>query len=488
MARVCWNLICVALSSVLLSGCGETTPPAQTNLGPEGATLTLANGAVVIIVPAEAVSEPVLITVDAASNVPSSPLLVAGTAFEIGPSGLQFAAPVSLSIRYQGLTLPQDVRPEELRVNRVSANAWVELSGSGVDSQGGTVSVQISGLSVFGLVAVPADSVIVEPSALFLAGGQSSQLSATPLDADGNTLPDRAVSWSSSASAIASVDQNGLVTAVGQGNATITAMVEEVSGSAAVQVTAAAVWFQETYDNYQSTAELESDPRNIYDVDSAADGEGTISLDTTVQHPQGIFNNALSIFIPAQACGNEPRYGKNLSFPDAATDQPRELWIEMYIRFTSNWTTVNGCSGNEDHKTIFFGSNASSNRWELKFGQNNGSYIGVRGQVEVTVFRDSRDVQGDNSPIPASRYWDGQWHQIRAHLKMNSATGVADGALEFWLDGQKTHEAVNVDLQMGPGHFTGFALGRNINQSPQQDQTFWFGDILVWISNPNWEF
>jgi len=67
--------------------------------------------------------------------------------------------------------------------------------------------------------------------------GTTTQLSATPRDARGNALAGRAVVWSSSSDAIASVSANGLVSAASPGTAQIRATSEGVTGEATVTVT-----------------------------------------------------------------------------------------------------------------------------------------------------------------------------------------------------------------------------------------------------------
>jgi hypothetical protein len=87
----------------------------------------------------------------------------------------------------------------------------------------------------------PVASVAVDPSSLTFDVDGTSQLEATVQDAAGNTLTDRAVTWSSSADGVATVSADGLVTAVAEGSATITATSEGKSGTAAVTVTAPVV-------------------------------------------------------------------------------------------------------------------------------------------------------------------------------------------------------------------------------------------------------
>lgn len=90
-----------------------------------------------------------------------------------------------------------------------------------------------------GPVAVATVSVALGSSAVMT--GATTQATATLRDANGATLTGRSVQWSTSNSAVASVNQNGLVTAVTAGTATISATSEGRSGNATVTVTQPAV-------------------------------------------------------------------------------------------------------------------------------------------------------------------------------------------------------------------------------------------------------
>ena len=80
-------------------------------------------------------------------------------------------------------------------------------------------------------------TVEVSPATLDLVVGvQPQALTATVKSTTGTTLTDRAITWSSSSAAVATVSNAGLVTAVGAGTATITATVETVTGTARATV------------------------------------------------------------------------------------------------------------------------------------------------------------------------------------------------------------------------------------------------------------
>src|SRR5437762_1769684 len=99
------------------------------------------------------------------------------------------------------------------------------------EGKSGTATVTVTA------VAVPVASVAVNPATPSLAVGGTVQLTATPQDSVGNSLPGRTVTWASSASTVASVSTSGLVTSVAAGTATITATSEGKSGTATVTVT-----------------------------------------------------------------------------------------------------------------------------------------------------------------------------------------------------------------------------------------------------------
>lgn len=81
----------------------------------------------------------------------------------------------------------------------------------------------------------PVASVVVEPGDTALVVQAAAPLRATLRDAQGNVLADRVVTWSSSNTAVAEV-QNGVLQAKTLGTATVTATSEGISGSASVRV------------------------------------------------------------------------------------------------------------------------------------------------------------------------------------------------------------------------------------------------------------
>ncbi|MCY4646403.1 MAG: Ig-like domain-containing protein, partial [Gammaproteobacteria bacterium] len=82
-----------------------------------------------------------------------------------------------------------------------------------------------------------ATTITVSPATADLAAlGATVQLTAEVRDQNGQAMAGAAVTWASSAAAVATVNESGLVTAVANGSATITATAGSASGSAAVTV------------------------------------------------------------------------------------------------------------------------------------------------------------------------------------------------------------------------------------------------------------
>lgn len=88
---------------------------------------------------------------------------------------------------------------------------------------------------------LPVASVTVTAEAAQLLPQATSQLSATTKDASGNTLTGRTITWTTSATAIATVSSSGLVTATGVGSAMITATGAGKSATSAIAVADGAV-------------------------------------------------------------------------------------------------------------------------------------------------------------------------------------------------------------------------------------------------------
>ncbi len=121
------------------------------------------------------------------------------------------------------------------------AVATVTAGGLVTAVQNGSATVtatsgSASGSATVTVVQRPAGIEVSPAADTLFAVGDSLQLTAEPLDANGNSVQDAAIEWSSEDDAVATVDSDGLVTAAGNGTANITAAAEGASGAAAITV------------------------------------------------------------------------------------------------------------------------------------------------------------------------------------------------------------------------------------------------------------
>ena len=125
-----------------------------------------------------------------------------------------------------------------------SDDAVAAVDGSGLVTgwSGGTATITasaggVSGTAVVTVTTVAAPAwVVVTPAEATLSLGDTVRLAAEVRDANGVSITDAGVAWSSSAERVAVVDREGVVRAIAAGETVITAESEDVSGRARITV------------------------------------------------------------------------------------------------------------------------------------------------------------------------------------------------------------------------------------------------------------
>jgi alpha-tubulin suppressor-like RCC1 family protein len=102
----------------------------------------------------------------------------------------------------------------------------------------------------------PVSTVTVTPTTSTVTPGGTVQLQAATKDADGAVLTGRAIAWSSSDNAVATVSAAGRVAGVADGSATITATAEGQSGSAVITVATGPLEFASVSAGYAHTCAI----------------------------------------------------------------------------------------------------------------------------------------------------------------------------------------------------------------------------------------
>ena len=207
-----------------------------------GASITAASGAVLLVVPAGALATSTSLTVAPAAVMPTDPRIAVGSAYDFGPVGLVFAAPVSLTIRYDATRLPPGTPEAKLQLALLTPTGWQAVSGATANVTAKTVSAPVAHFSTYAVMTPPAEvtaaTVTLSLGASVLAVGDSTMAAAVVKDVQGTILTGRTVTYASSSTA-ATVSPDGRVKALVPGSATITATADGKSGSATLTIASA---------------------------------------------------------------------------------------------------------------------------------------------------------------------------------------------------------------------------------------------------------
>ncbi|MFZ5877722.1 MAG: PKD domain-containing protein [Nitrospirota bacterium] len=161
-----------------------------TLIGSSGGTVTSGNGTASLTIPAGALASNQAITVEPVANPPAGAI----AAFELGPDGLQFSQPVTVTITYDEASLPAGVSEADLFLRTFENGVWIAtgaVENSTVDATQNTVSAQTTHFSVFGVVPL----LVLNAPTVSLSSTPASgpaplevTLTATAADPDGGMI------------------------------------------------------------------------------------------------------------------------------------------------------------------------------------------------------------------------------------------------------------------------------------------------------------
>lgn len=195
---------------------GVATITATSEVRSDAATLTVT---LVPVATVEVTPDPLVVSVGQSAQLTATARDAGGTALSGRTATWSSSNTNVVTVTNQGV------------VNAVAAGTAIVTAT--IEGRSGSTSVTVT--------PVPVATVTVAPSPVTVVVQGTVALSATMKDASGNTLTDRAVAWTTSAPAVATVSPSGVVTGVAPGTATITATSEGRSGTATVTVTATLV-------------------------------------------------------------------------------------------------------------------------------------------------------------------------------------------------------------------------------------------------------
>ena len=122
--------------------------PTMMKVGPSGGAVSSSDGKLAVAIPAGALPADVTITTEPAAAPAAGAV---STVYEIGPTGTQFAMPVTLTLHYDATALA-GASESSLRVATFAGGSWQLLPGAVVDTQARTVSGVTTHLSPYAIV------------------------------------------------------------------------------------------------------------------------------------------------------------------------------------------------------------------------------------------------------------------------------------------------------------------------------------------------
>ena len=503
LARRCLAVGALATFTGAPIACESSTPPAPQsfNIHTTGDSVVLLGGLIRIIVPPGGISENGNVTATAlsAGSVPSTPLLVSNSTFEVtvSPATLQALQPITMRVNYASLSLPTGVRGPELRLNKVVSGAWQPLPGGTNDSAAATVTAATTSFSDFGIVGLPVASIAVNPPTIVVAAGATQAIAATPKDSLGNPLPNRAVTYTSSDTTKAKVNAAGLVTGVAVGTATITVASENRSVQVPTTVTGTGasecaspqpgwIWCDD-FEQNRLASYFEYDSAGGAFVRAAGVGlNGSYGMRARWSTVGQV--NAGSLHL---AFGKTPQsYFRPV---DAGTQVYRDIYWRIWVRLQPGWT--GGGADKLSRATVFAStttwaqamaahvwSGASPNQDLLQLDPVSGT--DPAGNLKTTQFNDFanwtwlgavRSTTAIFAPNEA-----GTWFCVEARAQLNTA-GQSNGAFQLWINGAMEAQETGLNWL---GAFASYGINAVFfenywnNGAPQAEERY-FDNIVV---------
>lgn len=200
--------------------------------------------------------------------------------------------------------------------------------------------------------------------------------------------------------------------------------------------------------------------------------------------------------------------------PVLSAENPAAGSRSLEMRFSQGATTVNGSPGRHlfpesdvvvlsywvRYSANWQGSQQSSHPHEFYLLTNlDGPYVGPAGAVLEVLVEQNHNRQSGMVPmvgVRGRRLWGseiftdapgprfkGDWHFIEVELRLNSAPGVADGVVRYWMDGERLIDAADVVFQGEAGEegmrFNQLLIAPYIGAGSPVEQTMWVDDLRL---------
>ena len=368
----------------------------------------------------------------------------------------------------------------------------------------------------------PVATVTVSPTSANVVVGTVQQFTATLMDAAGNVLTGRTVTWASSALGVATVNGSGLVTGLVVGTATITATSEGKNGSAAVTVSSGGggvVLFQETFEDkafaargwYDNTGVVTTTAQHIPGSTQAAEMHFTLGSTTPVA---GGAARHLFAATPTLYVSYWVKYSSNwvgsghpyhphefliMSDQDGDWDGPSNGWLVAYIEHNYQNGGIPRLAL-QDNKAI--NTSFGTPPVNLVGVTENRSVDGCNGVVEANVvttcfnmppWYNDKEVSAPQvwfQPTPGPGY-KADWNHVEVYFQLNSVVGgigIADGVMQYWFNGTLVLDRHDILFRTGARptiQFHQFMIAPYIGDGSPVDQYMWIDDLTVATGRPS---
>ena len=248
------------------------------------------------------------------------------------------------------------------------------------------------------------------------------------------------------------------------------------------QVSPDGVWVDVDLESFETTEELRAD-RKVFPIENLSLDQ--VFLDRDVAYTAGGLTRSMRYDWTDQGPHSQS-VGRGIRLPENV----EELWVEVVIRWSRNFTTCHPDDPPCGHKTLFLQVAPDLNgRWEFKFGACGGP--GPTAPLHVAAppgadFENGKD-RLTQCYHDAFQYFNEQWHVVRIHAKHSTDVETPDAELDFWVDGELIGSYRN-RFSTGTGtSIRGILLGRNKDKGLDKGtESMWIGRVRAWRTDPGW--
>lgn len=293
-------------------------------------------------------------------------------------------------------------------------------------------------VAVVTVLTVPTGTVVVSPSSSTLNIGTTVTFSATVRDPSGKPLTGRVTTWTSSQPMVATVDANGLATAVGPGQTVIIASSGGVNGSATLTVPGnGEVDLSRQPANMTPLTDRDFSSQALSPSDAAgAQGWATsesrytktfsIASDPTApRSPPGVAELVYPIGMPLNPADSYSPVTAWLPTPVGT----HRMYVSIWLKISSNWRGHNSTANKIMEAFI-------ANHPHCVLGLVGSGNAPLRPSIALNGGPDRR--HGEYLPgnvAPSATFSRGTWHRLEMVIVANTP-GVGNGEATWWMDGE----------------------------------------------------